>query len=140
MVIDVFETGTGPFVERFEHGFGGGYLYVAADNSGGPGNGRFYVSAAAYPADHIQAFEANRSEHEFSDHAAEYVSGNTITGTPGGPFAEPWNITVDSAGNIYVIDQGKHVVDEFHSSGEFVPGIHRRRRSRRIRGTGRGRG
>ena len=118
VVIDVFEEGTGPFVERFEHGFGGGYLYVAADNSGGPANGRIYVSATVPHS--IQAFEANRSEHEFSDKGAEYVTGNTISGTPSGPFGQPWNIAVDSAGNIYVIDLGKNVVDEFRSSGEFV--------------------
>ena len=41
-------------------------------------------------------------------------------GRPAGPFGHAWNITVDCAGNIYVVDKGKHVVDEFHSSGEFV--------------------
>ena len=118
VVIDVFEHGTGPFIERFEHGFGGGYLYVAADNSGGAANGRIYVAATV--PNNIQAFEANRTEHEFSDKAAEYVTGNTITGTPSGSFGEPGNVTVDSSGNIYVVDVSKRVVDEFRSSGEFV--------------------
>ncbi len=118
VVIDVFENGTGAFVERFEHAFGSGYLYVAADSSGGASNGRFYVSATSPKS--VQAFEANRSPHEFSDTGASYISGNAITGTPSASFSRPWNIAVDNSGNIYVIEQTKDVVDEFRASGEFV--------------------
>ena len=38
-------TTTGPFSGQLSHGFGGGFLYVAADNSGGPSDGRVYVAS-----------------------------------------------------------------------------------------------
>ncbi len=117
-VVDVFEHGTGAFVERIEHGFGGGYVYVAADNSDSPSSGRFYVSGTNVGS--VQAFDENGAEHAFSDTGASYISGNAITGTPSGPFGEVWTMTTDSSGDIYVVDIGKKDIDEFESSGAFV--------------------
>jgi len=110
--VDVFDPVN--FVEQWS--LGGGYDYAAIDNSGGASNGRVYVAKAAGG---VFAFDPNHNAVNFS--ASEpYIAANNITGTPAGSFGRPWNIAVDSEGNIYVVDQNKKVVDEFKSRGEFV--------------------
>src|SRR6185312_6833469 len=78
-----------------------GDIYVSSDK-----NGVFRIDGAGSPA-------------PFSE-SASYISGAQLTGTPEGPFGEPWGVAVDSAGNLYVLDRGRGVVDEFDSTGRFV--------------------
>ena len=112
--IDVFENGTGLLQEQWG-GLGGFPLTVAVDNSGGPSSGLVYVAGAGT----IKAFETNHEEADFSAEEP-YITGNSINGTPGGPFGAVENVAVDSHGNIYVVDAGYRVVDEFNSSGVFL--------------------
>ncbi len=114
--VSVFEDGTGPLLESLNFGaFSESYfLRVATDNSS-PSTGRIYVSGV----DGVRAFEPNGTNHEFTGHAP-YISGNELTGTPSGPFVQLWSDATDSKGNIYAVDRGKRVVDEFEPSGEFV--------------------
>ncbi len=59
---------------------------------------------------------------------ASYISGNTITGTPKGAFGnasgnfypDGSGITVDSEGNIWVINRERREIDEFDSTGVFI--------------------
>ncbi len=111
-----FEDGTGPALEPLEFGsFSGIYfLRVATDNSS-PSTGRIYVSGITG----VRALESNGTNHEFTDHAP-YISANELTGTPSGPFGELTNIATDTKGDIYVVDRGRRVVDEFRPGGEFI--------------------
>lgn len=115
VIVAVFENGTGPFIEQWS-GFGGGYDYLAIANSGGPANGRVYV---AYTPGSVQVFDPNHNPVNFST-LASYITGNRITGTPGGSFGQIRNVAVDSEGNIYIVDAERAVVDEFNSSGAFI--------------------
>ena len=114
--VDVFENGTGPQIEEWG-GFGGGFDYLAIDNSGGPSNGTVYVASTS--PDNVQAFHPNHTQAEFAA-SESYIAGNRITGSPNGHFGFIRNIGVDSHGNIYLVDQEKAEVDEFKPSGEFV--------------------
>ena len=111
--IDVFNPTN--FVEQWS--VGGGYDYVAVDNSGGSSNGRVYVAKANGG---VLAFSPSHESLDFECTSCSYISGNTITGTPSGPIARGWNITVDNEGNIYVVDEGNNGVDEYRPSGEFL--------------------
>jgi hypothetical protein len=115
--VDVFE-GCGAFLPPEWHA-GGGWDFVATDNSGGSSNGEVYV---ALGFNGILAFSSSHNPINFSaaGEPGHYITGNDITGTPSGSFGLLWNIVVDNKGNIYVVDQSRHVVDEFASSGEFV--------------------
>jgi hypothetical protein len=96
-------------------------LVVAADNSGGSANGRIYV--ASYGEGRVKAFEPGQVPAPFSCGApcSSYVEGNVITGTPSGPFGNPYDIEVDEHGNIFVMDGGgAGPIDEFKPSGEFL--------------------
>jgi hypothetical protein len=111
--VDVFDPVN--FVEVW--GVGGGYVHVTVDNSGNlASKGRVYVSKSSGG---IMAFSPDHNPINFSA-SAPYISGNTITGTPGGAFGQGWNIAVDDNGNIYVVDKEKKVVDEFDSTGAFL--------------------
>jgi len=115
--VDVYENGTGSLTEEWG-GFGGGFDYLAIDNSGGASNGTVYVAATS--PDNIQAFHPNHTQAEFSANTESYIAGNRITGTPSGHFGFIRNIGVDSHGNIYLVDQENREVDEYKPSGEFV--------------------
>ncbi len=114
--IDVFEHGTGAYVQEINHAFGGGYIYVAADNSGGISNGDIYAASTCCS---VQKFDGRGNAVDFSS-SASYIIGNRISGTPDGSFGEVWNVSTDNEGNIYVVDKGRKVIDEFDPSGEFV--------------------
>ena len=115
VVVDIFDN-TGAFSKQFASNFGGGYDSLAVDNSGGANNGDIFVASTNAL---VQKFDASGNPVGFTA-SASYINGNQITGTPGGSFGQPWNITVDNSGNIYVVDQSRSVVDEFDSSGTFV--------------------
>ncbi len=112
--IDVFENGTGSLKEQWG-GVGGFPLTVAVDNSEGPSNGRVYVAGNGT----VKAFEP---EHIAAAFSAEepYISENAITGTPSGPFGAVENVAVDNKGDIFVVDAGYRVVDEFSPAGVFL--------------------
>jgi hypothetical protein len=97
------------------------FIYVAADNSLGGTAGDVYVTSSGggetLPA--VTRIVSTGAAANFSGIAA-YITGNQITGTPEGAFEKPWGATIDSSGNLYVVDQGKNVVDEFGSNGEFI--------------------
>ncbi len=76
--IDVFDP-AGEFVEQWKVGetLTGHITTVAVDNSGGPSNGRVYVSEG----DALEAFEPDGEPADFSSNAS-YVSGNAIAVNP----------------------------------------------------------
>jgi hypothetical protein len=108
-------------VSYLYHNFGSLELNVATDNSGGASGGDLYVtSVGGDPSTNVvQKFDAAGNPVDFSG-SASYISGNAISGTPSGPFGTPWNVAVDGSGNVYVVDRGNSVVDEFDPSGEFL--------------------
>ena len=93
-------------------------IHVAVDNSTGFSRGRIYLSLTA-PEDDIEMFDPQQRPIDFPA-TAKYIHDNKLTGTPSGPFGQVGEIEVDSNGNLYVVDGGKGVVDEFDSSGTFV--------------------
>ncbi len=115
VVVDIFDN-SGALSKQFASNFGGGYDYLAVDNSGGAANGDIYVASTNGL---LQRFDGSGNPDGFSA-SAGYISGNKITGTPGGSFGNPWNVATDPSGNVYVLDQSHRAVDEFDSSGTFV--------------------
>ena len=102
---------TGPW------GSGCCFIYAAADNSAGSARGDIYVSSGPRGVFRIDGAGAPAA---FSG-SASYISGAQLTGTPEGHFGELGGVTVDSAGNLYVLDRGQGgAVDEFNSAGVFV--------------------
>jgi hypothetical protein len=102
---------TGPW------GSGCCFIYAAADNSAGPGRGDIYVSSGPRGVFRVDSAGAAAA---FSG-SASYISGAQLTGTPEGSFGELGGVTVDSAGNLYVLDRERGgAVDEFNSAGVFV--------------------
>ena len=93
-------------------------IHVAVDNSAGFSRGRIYLSLTA-PEDDIEMFDPQQRPIDFPA-TAKYIHDNKLTGTPSGPFGQVGEIEVDSNGNLYVVDGGKGVVDEFDSSGTFL--------------------
>jgi sugar lactone lactonase YvrE len=43
-----------------------------------------------------------------------------LTDAPGGTFNQPWGITVDASGTVYVADTWNHRIQVFTSEGEFI--------------------
>ena len=108
----------------------GTFLNVATDSSGGASSGDIYAAAitgSGSPANLVLKFDAAGNPLDFSG-SASYISGNQITGTPSGPFSSAsgrieevgLNVAVDESGNIYVVDPGNSVIDEYEPSGVFV--------------------
>jgi DNA-binding beta-propeller fold protein YncE len=121
--VDVFDN-TGVFVTQWNGSstpsgsFGGGYVYTAVDNSSDASSGDVYVTDSSHGV--IDKLDPSGNPVSFSG-SASYVSGSQITGTPSGSFSNlQGGITVDSSGNIYAVDQGNDVVDEFDQTGTFV--------------------
>ena len=101
VVVDIFASGTGSFLEQWS-GFGGGYDYLAIDSTTGATKGRVYV---AYTPNGVQAFEPDHTPVAF---------------TPSVSLAEVRNIAVGPDGNVYVVDAGDKAVDEFDPTGSLV--------------------
>jgi hypothetical protein len=97
-------------------GVGCCFIYAAADNSTGPTAGDVYVTSSAGTVTRI---DSSGVAAPFSA-VESYIAGSQITGTPEGPFEGLEGATIDSSGNLYVIETVKNVVDEFTSSGKFV--------------------
>ncbi|MGA8746207.1 MAG: hypothetical protein WB507_10125 [Solirubrobacterales bacterium] len=90
-------------------------IHDAVDNSHTYSNGRIYLSLSS--EEDVEAFDAQQRPVDFPA-TADYIEGNTLTGTPSGPFVGVGSITVDSSGNIYV--SSAETVDEFASTGIFL--------------------
>jgi hypothetical protein len=108
------------------YAFGGPVIYLAVDNTNTFSRGRIYLSLRAVesnqykvPENTVEAFDAEQRTVDFPA-TADYIVDNKLTGTPSGAFGEVQSITVDADGNIFVLDTGHEVVDEFDSTGTFV--------------------
>ena len=104
--VEMFDE-AGAVVKRFDQV--PGETDVAVDNSTGSSAGSVY--AASRGEDSVSKFNAEGEPESFAGCGREcesYVSGNRITGTPsrpfGGPSGNPVAITVDSDGDIYVVN------------------------------------
>ena len=93
-------------------------VYVAIDNTKTYSQGRIYLSLPS-PEDAVQVYDARRRPVDFPA-TAHYIEGNKLTGTPSGTFGRVEAITVGPNGNLYAVDSGKGVIDEFDSSGTFI--------------------
>jgi hypothetical protein len=91
-------------------------IRVAADNSGGAGGGDIYVTSGQAGVFRI---DGTGEPAAFSG-SAPYISGAQITGTPAGSFGRLTGVAVDAAGNVFVLDNSKKVIDEFDSAGVFM--------------------
>jgi hypothetical protein len=108
----------GSLAARFVAGLAGsGEISVAADNSAAGSRGRIYTVSNG--DDHVRAFNGSGEPEDF-EAVKSYISGNTITGTPSGPFGDSRRIAVGPHGEIYVSDRQNERIDEFRSSGEFI--------------------
>ena len=94
-------------------GAGEGELSLTADHNGhgavafGP-DGGFYVADAGHSR--ILQFDKSR----------KFVRSWGSFGTDAGQFTIPISIATDRTGNIYVIDDGRHDVQEFAPDGTFI--------------------
>lgn len=91
---------------------------VAVDNSAGPTAGDVYVAGESSSVGRFDS-EGNAVDFTCGLSCSEYVQGNKITGIPGHVFSAR-ALTVDSKGNLYVVDQANAQVDEFSASGQYV--------------------
>lgn len=89
---------------------------VAVDNSGGPSDGKIYVTAEGA----VQAFDASGEPAAFSA-SAPYLTGNKITGNPSQTFFATLYVAVDANGMIYVADYGG--ISVFSPTGEYLTQI-----------------
>ena len=106
----------GTYREHINGPWTGSNIFAAADNSTGPAGGDVYVASSA---GNVYRVDGAGAPAPFSG-SAPYISGAQLTGTPEGPFGAPSGVTVDPAGDVYVLDGGKGVVDEFNAAGVFV--------------------
>jgi hypothetical protein len=93
-------------------------IEVAIDNTDTYSKGRVYLSLNS-PENDVEALDREQRAVDFPA-AASYITNNRLTGTPSGRFGEVGYVSVDSAGNLYVTDWVKKVVDEFDSTGTFI--------------------
>jgi sugar lactone lactonase YvrE len=100
-------------------------MWSAVDNAPQSDSfGRNYI----YVAGKIEAFDGYGSPVNFSG-SASYIANNKISGTPFGSLSSGGNnpgmagITVDSEGNIWVINQENREIDEFANTGVFIQRI-----------------
>jgi hypothetical protein len=101
-------------------GSGIGEPYVAADNSSAVTNGDIYVSHGQNSVTHsgtVTRVDGAGGPAPFAG-SAPYISGDQLTGTPGGVFGGIVGVAVDSVGHLYVDTGG--VIDEFNSEGVFL--------------------
>ena len=116
--LDVFDSNG-----HLEHEFGkegaeaGGFPLGTVDNTQGPSGGRLYAVRNNYTT--VVSLDSQLHPRPFPA-TAPYVDGNTLTGTPAGPFENISDVNVDAQGNLYVVDRGNRRVDEFDSTGTFL--------------------
>ena len=91
---------------------------LAIDNSNTYSKGRVYV-ALTHPFNDIEVYDAKRRPVDLPA-TASYIDANRLTGTPSGSFGSVGGVTVGLEGNLYVVDLGRNVIDEFDSTGTFI--------------------
>jgi hypothetical protein len=94
---------------------------IAVDNSSGasaPNAGDLYVIDGTT----LRAFTAAGGPAPFTA-TAPYIEGNAITGTSEGPFSYAASVSVDSKGDIYVVDANESEIRIFAPSGEFITSV-----------------
>lgn len=103
------------------------FFGLAVDNSGNASNEKVFIAEGGG----VYAFDPNHNAVDFKA-SAPYISANQLTGTPAGPFdfgyahntaftyGEGSILATDPEGDIYVAESGRHRVDEFAPSGEFI--------------------
>ena len=94
------------------------FIWDAVDNSGGTYDGDVYVLSTN--ATGVTRVDGAGSPVDFASGPDEGTATLTGAGAPKGAFYNPQAIATDSAGNIYVVDYGHNVIDEFAPSGVFV--------------------
>ena len=109
-------------------------IHIAIDNTNTYSNGRVYLSLTS-PEDDVEVFDSNERRVDFPA-TASYIENSKLTGTPSGPFGQVGYVAVDANGNIYVTDDGKHLIDEFESSGTFLRSLPAPRAAQGYPGTG----
>ena len=60
------------------------------------------------------------SDPNISPECYQFVTKWGSYGTGDGQFDGPWGVTVDSSGNIYIVDHKNHRVQKFSSDGTFI--------------------
>jgi hypothetical protein len=93
---------------------------LAVDASGGANNRHLYVTDSGNTA--VRAFDATGAPAAFTA-SGPYITANALTGTPGGAFALPCGVAVDTSGLIYVGDYSAAAVDVFAPSGAYLTQI-----------------
>jgi hypothetical protein len=98
-------------------------LGVAVDDDpASPWQGYVYVADSSN--NRVEWFNsAGKYEGQFNGSGTFEVEGKVKTGTaaPGGPFSSPTDVAVDPhTGDVWVVDAGHRVVDEFNSEGEYA--------------------
>jgi len=83
---------------------------IAVDDEGNVYVTDYSATSFAYSTTSIQKFDSNGV---FLSKWGSYGSGN-------GQLYNPHGVATDSAGNVYVVDQGNHRIQKFDSSGEFL--------------------
>jgi len=107
-------TSTGQFITKWgSFGRGDGQFYslsgIAVDSSG-----NVYVADGGYVVG-----EGNNCIQKFTSDG-QFITKWGSTGSGDGQFYNPFGITVDSKGNIYVADKGNSRIQKFTSDGQFI--------------------
>ena len=98
-----------------------GDTHIAIDNSGAESTSLLYaLFNISFSKSGVAAVNSEREPVPFSVQNEPNVEGNEISGTPSESFVGVNGLTVDSLGNIYVLDSYQKRIAEFKSSGEFV--------------------
>ena len=100
-------------------GWGSGccFIWDAVDNSGGTYNGDVYVLSTNGTVTRV---DGAGNPVDFTSGPNEGTATLTGADAPAGTFYSPHGIATDAFGNVYVVDYGHNVIDEFAPSGVFV--------------------
>jgi hypothetical protein len=116
----IFDS-SGTYEEEWNHPGGTSVCAQAAfaiDNTNTYSKGRIYVSLGE-PINDVEVYDAKHRPVDFPA-SAPYIQANKLTGTPSGTFGHVREVTVGPEGNLYVVDLGRNVIDEFDSTGTFL--------------------
>lgn len=80
------------------------------------------ATAIHYSSFHNYLLVADTGHHRIVKFSlsGSYLGSIGSSGSNDGEFNEPWGVTTNSAGNIYVVDGTNHRIQIFNSSGSFI--------------------